>query len=155
MDSKGVVSISVLSKRIILSLVMLIPGMGLIQAQECELFSLEMKSNFYPQPRGGEIGLYKYIKKNLKYPNSAIEKEIEGTVVVEVILNRACEIITDSLRIAEGVHHSLDMEAISVFKNAPKWIPYTSSRRPPKCFRILIPVNFDLGDVSKNNKSPH
>ena len=49
------------------------------------IFSVVENEPEYP---GGEKALYNYIIKNVKYPKSALEKGIEGTVIVEFVVEK-------------------------------------------------------------------
>ncbi len=72
-----------------------------------------------PQFPGGELGLRKYIAMNVKYPQEAREKGIEGKVYVRFTVTKTGDVA--DVQIARGVDSILDNEAIRVIKTLPKW----------------------------------
>lgn len=69
---------------------------------------------------GGVDAWRQFLQQNLSYPETAIEREIEGTVLVQF------EVCTDgtvcNIQAIYGPDE-LKQNAIEVFKKSPKWIP--------------------------------
>ena len=61
-------------------------GTGILNAQTSEEVLMEVE--VMPEYPGGMEAMFKYIGENLKYPASAKEKGIEGTVVVKFVVNK-------------------------------------------------------------------
>lgn len=95
----------------------------------------------YPQFPGGYEALMKYISIHGKFPQEAKEKQIGGSVIVEVVIETDGS-ITDPT-ILKSVHPCLDEEAIRIVQTMPKWTPAKdeSAGFPVPC-RYAFPVNF-------------
>ena len=94
-----------------------------------------------PEFPGGDLGLMKYIQKNVKYPPIAKEYNITGKVYVSFIVDKSGS-VTD-VKIVRGVDKSLDAEAVRVVKSLPKYKP---GKQRGKAVRVMftIPINFTL-----------
>jgi N-acetylmuramoyl-L-alanine amidase len=78
--------------------------------------------SYYP---GESEGWQKYLFKNLKYPEAAISKEVQGEVIVQFIVN------TDGT--LSGIHaisgpKELRAESVRVVKESGKWIPAMNNK---------------------------
>ena len=62
-----------------------------------------------------------WINKNLEYPNEAKGKGIEGTVVVQFVVD--ADGTVSNVAVKESVYPALDEEAVRVVSMSPKWEP--------------------------------
>lgn len=92
---------------------------------------------------GGQRKLMEYLKKNVKYPKLALDKSIEGRVLVKFTIKKDGTI--DDIRVIKGVDSILDEEAIRVVKNMPKWIPAQHNGKDVNS-TFMLPISFRLGD---------
>jgi len=94
-----------------------------------------------PEFPGGDLGLMKYIQKNVKYPPIAKEYNITGKVYVSFIVDRSGSVT--NVKIVRGVDKNLDAEALRVVKSLPKYKP---GKQRGKAVRVMftIPINFTL-----------
>lgn len=90
---------------------------------------------------GKQEELYKFIAKNVKYPNECIENEIEGRVFVKFVINQQGK-ITDS-QIIRSVNPLLDAEALRVVNSMPLWKPAMMEGKPVK-IEFNLPISFKL-----------
>ena len=67
-----------------------------------------------PKYHGGKTALKKFISENLKYPDQALEKKIEGIVYVKYKVNALGKVI--SANITKGIGYGCDEEAIRLCK---------------------------------------
>ena len=74
-----------------------------------------------PQYPGGDEALKKYIKDNLRYPQSAVNKGFQGKVICSFIVDENGN-VTD-IKVMSGVDPALDAEAVRVVSGMPTWIP--------------------------------
>jgi protein TonB len=90
---------------------------------------------------GGDLGLMKYIQKNVRYPAIAKEYNITGKVYVSFIVDKQGKVT--NVKIVRGVDKNLDAEAVRVVKSLPK---YTPGKQRGKAVRVMftIPINFTL-----------
>ncbi len=61
-----------------------------------------------------------YIRKNVRYPEAALKKGIDGNVKVEFFVNKKGKVIKVS--IVEGIDEIINNEAIRVVFSSPRWI---------------------------------
>ncbi len=92
---------------------------------------------------GGVEPFLIYIKKNIRYPQEAIDKDIAGIVMVDFTINEYGKLI--GARISRGVHPLLDNEALRVISESPGWLPGRSDGR-------VTSVNFTCPVVFKLSK---
>jgi TonB family protein len=99
------------------------------------------KGETMPEYRGGTEAMWKFMADNLKYPEEALRKGIQGRVQVKFVLNEAGNI--SEPQIVKSVHRSLDEEAIRMVLSMPRWIPGRQFNRPVKVY-FTIPVVFAI-----------
>lgn len=94
-----------------------------------------------PEFPGGMAGLMQYITKNLRYPEEAKAKGIQGRVTVRVVVNTEGKVTNaEVLRSADPV---LDAEALRVASSLPDWKPGMQDGKPVNV-RFIFPVAFSL-----------
>jgi protein TonB len=96
------------------------------------------KESKYP---GGATAWSRYLSKNLQYPDRAIKGNIEGTVSVGFITDKAGNVIAPY--IARSVEYSLDEEALKIIKGSGKWDPAFQNGQNVKSYKMQ-PLNFRL-----------
>lgn len=94
-----------------------------------------------PKFPGGKSELFRYLRNEIEYPRSAKEAGIEGTVIVNFVVNKDGS-ITD-VRVGRGVTEKLNKEALRVVKNMPKWQPGKQRGKPVRV-RYRVPIRFSL-----------
>lgn len=99
-----------------------------------------------PSFPGGQEELMKYIGKEMKYPEEAVENGIEGTVFIAFVVEPD-GMITD-VKSLRGLGGGLTEEAIRVVKGMPKWIP---GKQRGKAVRVQynLPIRFKLAGDKK------
>lgn len=75
------------------------------------------KNKFFnvPQLLGDKETLNNYFKKNLIYPKEALEKRIEGTIILKAEINDNGEVV--STEILKGLGGGCNEEAVRLIKN--------------------------------------
>lgn len=94
-----------------------------------------------PEFPGGMTGLMQHLSKNIRYPAEAHTNNIQGRVVVSVIINTEGKVT--NAKIVQGVAPSLDAEALRVTGTMPDWIPGTKDGKPVNV-KYTLPVVFRL-----------
>ena len=94
-----------------------------------------------PEFPGGMSELVQWLTKTLKYPLSAQNAKIEGTVLVAFIINTDGTITTP--KIVTSVCDELDNEALRVIRMMPKWKPGKDHGKPCRTY-FRIPIVFKL-----------
>ena len=90
---------------------------------------------------GGLDSMYAYIHKNLKYPELAKEKGIEGRVFVSFIIEKDGSI--SNVKILRGIGGGCEEAAVEMIKNMPKWKPGKQRGKPVR-FQFNLPIKFEL-----------
>jgi periplasmic protein TonB len=94
-----------------------------------------------PEFIGGEEALYKFLGNELKYPTLAKENLIQGTVLVEFVIERDGS--ASNVKVLVPLFPDCDQEAVRVIKSMPKWKPGKQMGKPVRCF-YNIPIRFTL-----------
>lgn len=89
---------------------------------------------------GGNGAWARYLNKNLKYPQEAIDNEIQGTVVVQFIVDKEGNV--SDVEAVSGPQECRD-EAIRVIKKSGKWTPAVQNGRQVKSYKKQ-PIVFKL-----------
>ena len=110
-----------------------------IEEEDDEEFFMVVEN--MPEFPGGDLGLMKYIQKNVRYPAIAKEYNITGKVFIQFIVDKSGSVT--NVKIARGVDKNLDAEAVRVVKSLPKYKP-GKQRGEPVRVMFTIPINFTL-----------
>ena len=94
-----------------------------------------------PQFPGGPEALKQYIRKNLKYPADAINRKVQGTVVLSFIIEKDGSI--RQVIITKNVDPILDFEAVRIIAAMPQWSPGMAKGKPIATM-IVLPINFAM-----------
>jgi protein TonB len=90
---------------------------------------------------GGIAKWNDYLMHNLKYPDRAVDKEVQGMVRIRFTVDKE-GVVTDYY-IFKSVEYSLDQESLRVIKNSGKWSPAFQDGVYKKSYK-LMPINFKL-----------
>ena len=114
-----------------------------VTSQYDEVFMSVDKMPFFP---GGEAALMTYVRDNISYPPEAADKNIQGRVLVQFVVDSTGQV--GDVRVVRSVDAELDREAVRVVETLPKFIPGRQSGRPVNVWYTL-PINFKLNnDIS-------
>lgn len=92
----------------------------------------------YPLPA---YDMNRYLQENLKYPNKARKKNIQGRVVIKFIVDE-----DGSIKGVQAIKHvspEIDAEAMRVVANMPKWQPGIQDDKPVAVY-FTLPLVFKL-----------
>jgi len=103
------------------------------------------KAEVDPSYNGGEAAMESYLRDNLKYPQEAQDKEVEGTVFVDFVVDQNGNVteVVGSDAIGENVDILLKEEAVRVVAGMPKWVAGTQ-RGIAVDTHFSIPITFEL-----------
>jgi len=99
---------------------------------------VEIESEF----PGGSAAWLRYLNKNLRYPDDAVNNEIQGTVVVQFIVDKEGN-VSDVQAISGPENGGLRDEAVRVIKKSGKWTPAIQNGRQVKSYKKQ-PIVFKL-----------
>jgi TonB family protein len=92
---------------------------------------------------GGDAALIKYLLDNLLYPKTAVEKGIQGRVILRFVVKTDGTI--DDVQVSKSLDPACDEEAVRAVKAMPKWTPGKQKGEAVAVFYTL-PVIFKLSD---------
>jgi protein TonB len=99
-----------------------------------------LKVQMEPNFMGGGQMLEFYIKRDLIYPKDALKKHIEGTVLLDFVVEKTGW--SDKIKIIEGVCPSIDLEAIRLIRKL-NWIPAAQAGHDVR-YRERRSIDFSL-----------
>lgn len=111
------------------------------QTAQAQTEEVLMDADVMPLPKGGLDGWNAYLSQNMKYPEAAKEKNIEGTVIVTFVVKKNGEV--DTVEILRGIGGGCDEEAIRLAKESPKWTPGKKDGELVNV-RMRLPIRFKL-----------
>ena len=82
-----------------------------------------------------------FLQKNLRYPKEAVEKKIQGKVIVSFIITQIGKVT--NVRVIRSAHPLLDEEARRVVSIMPKWKPGKQNGKAVNT-SYTLPINFHL-----------
>ena len=94
-----------------------------------------------PEFPGGMQECMKFLSKNIMYPPQAKENEIQGRVIIEMVISKDGDVT--NVKVVKGVDPLLDKEALRVINLMPKWKP-GKQRGKAVNVKYAIPVMFRL-----------
>lgn len=103
-----------------------------------EIFEVVETQPSFP---GGEEELFKFIRQNTVYPDSAKENGISGKVYVQFVVTKTGEV--NDIKVIRGIGGGCDEAAVAVVSKMPNWIP--GEQRGKKIdVRFVLPISFKL-----------
>lgn len=94
-----------------------------------------------PEFPGGEAELFNFLRNNVKYPQYAREKNIQGTVFIQFVVRKNGNL--SLIRVLNEVGGGLDEEAEKVVRAMPNWISGKKDGKPVNVIFVL-PIRFIL-----------
>lgn len=108
------------------------------QEMEEEVFTVVEQPPAFP---GGENALLKYISDHLKYPQIALEQEIQGVVLLRfVVLPNGA---VGDVFVVQGLDSNCDREAVRVVKSLPRFNPGRQQGKPVSVW-FTLPIRFQI-----------
>ena len=94
-----------------------------------------------PQFPGSVGKLFEYLAMNVRYPQEAADKCLQGRVIATFVVEKDGS-VTNAM-ILKSVDPALDAEALRVVKAMPKWTPGKHNGEPV-CVKYTVPISFRL-----------
>ena len=94
-----------------------------------------------PEFPGGMVQFMKWLTKHLKYPASAKSRKIQGTVVVQFVVNKDGSV--SDAKVVKSMDATLDAEALRVIRMMPPWKAGQLMGQPCRTL-FSIPVVFKI-----------
>lgn len=97
--------------------------------------------NRFPEYPDGLKKMMRYLTKNMKYPEDAKRKGIQGTVYVSFEVDKEGD--TKNFNVMRSVSPDLDAEAVRVLRSMPRWTPGMAQNRLVDV-QYNLPIKFSL-----------
>lgn len=114
---------------------------------EAQVFDVVEEMPEYP---GGISAMMQYLSANVKYPEEAHKKGIQGRVIVTFVVGKDGSI--SDAKLMRSVDPLLDAEALRVTNSMPKWKPGRQNGEAV-AVKYTIPVTFKLNSSEKKDES--
>ncbi len=124
-----------------LSVFLLLLGTSLFSFPTIAQETVHTQVDEMPVPPGGMDGWIKHMTENLKYPQAARDKKIEGMVVLTFIVKEDGSV--SDVEILRGIGVGCDEEGRRVVEISPKWTPGKIAGKAVNT-RMRLPINFKL-----------
>ena len=110
-------------------------------AENEEVFSIVDQM---PRYESGEAALAEFISTYLRYPRDAREGGIQGRILCSFIVGKDGKI--SNIEVVEGLHPSLDQEAMRVLSMMPRWMPGQNNGQNVNV-KCLLPIDFTIDEA--------
>ena len=94
-----------------------------------------------PSFPGGDVACMAWLRDNIKYPVEAIEKGIEGRIIVRFVVTKNGKIT--NAEVVSSVDPLLETEALRVIRSMPDWIPGKRNGQNVD-LQFTLPITFRL-----------
>ncbi|MCL2328900.1 MAG: energy transducer TonB [Bacteroidetes bacterium] len=94
-----------------------------------------------PSFPNGDTALNEFVRRNLVYPKKAINKGLEGTIIVRFVVNANGKVCTP--QIIQSSNNVFDRQALLVIKKLPRFTPGEEYGRKVRVYYEL-PIEFKL-----------
>lgn len=101
---------------------------------------------------GGNEAFLKYISDSLRYPFEAEVNGIQGKIYVSFDVAKDGSI--EKVAIERGIDSLLNLEALRLISNMPKWNPASQAGFPVKT-RIAVPIIFTIPKMETKSDTPN
>jgi len=95
----------------------------------------------FAAPKGGRAAYKQYLETSMRYPEEALQNEIEGKVTIQFTVEPTGQ-LTD-FKVLKGLGYGCDEEVIRLIKRGPKWIPTKKDDEAVKD-RVKVRLRFRL-----------
>ncbi len=99
-----------------------------------------------PSFPGGDEARIRFITENIKYPELARKKGIQGRVFVTFVIEKDGQI--SNVKVIRGIGSGCDEEAVRVISMMPKWKPGMQNGKTVRV-QFNMPIKFALSDGKK------
>lgn len=94
-----------------------------------------------PQFPGGSDSLKSYMRRNINYPETDMERKIQGRVVVSFVVEKDGSL--SNITVISPLSPSLDREAVRVVRSMPRWTPAMQNGNTVRT-RMSLPVSYRI-----------
>lgn len=93
---------------------------------------------------GGDAALLEYIQNVMTYPREAYGENIQGRVILQLLINERGDI--DTVKVVRSKDRYLDAEALRIAKTLPRFTPGRDGHGNVQKMWYTLPINFNIAD---------
>ncbi len=116
-------------------------GQQAVRNTDTEIYS-ESGVAVMAQFPGGESALIAFMSRTVKYPQIAIDQDLQGTVYLRFVVEKDGSI--GQVRVTKSLSKECDQAAITALKKAPRFSPAKNERGEPVRVWFNFPVKFEI-----------
>lgn len=123
-----------------------VPAAETTQPQDPQKKEVLMRAEVMPKFNGGDIQDFRmWMMSQIHYPKSMYDANIQGTMLVEFVINREGK-LTD-IRIINELHKDASKLVADILSKSPLWSPGMNDGKAVD-IKFMMPLNFRLSDGS-------
>jgi TonB family protein len=103
-----------------------------------------------PEYIGGNQKMHEFIGNNLNYPADAKQNFIQGIVYISFVVEKDGTV--SNVKVARGIGHGCDEEAIRVVSSMPAWKPGKQKGKPVRV-KFNLPIRYKLNLPATETKT--
>ena len=100
-----------------------------------------------PEFPGGMEKFMEFLSGNIKYPETAKDKNISGRVFIQFVIEKDGAV--SNVKVMKGIGGGCDEEAVRVVKSMPKWKPGMQDGKPVRV-NYTLPILFKLDEADQS-----
>ncbi|WP_194776778.1 energy transducer TonB [Pararhodonellum marinum] len=105
--------------------------------------AVSIRSMELPAFSGGQEAIATFIQEAIQYPDLAFRQGVEGVVLVNFRISKEGKILKPY--VSQGVHPTLDQEALRLVNEMPNWSPALQNGEPREV-AYQLPIRFELNN---------
>ena len=114
-----------------------------------------LEADVMPTFMGGDLLTFRnWVMQNVRYPAEALEKKIEGNVIVKFVVNREGYIAADEVKVLQSDHQLLSEEVIRMMSLSPRWSPGIQAGKTVSV-AFTLPIRFQIPESEGGSGNPN
>lgn len=114
-----------------------------------------LEADVMPTFMGGDLLTFRnWVMQNVRYPAEALEKKIEGNVIVHFVVNREGYIAADEVKVLQSDHQLLSEEVIRMMSLSPRWSPGIQMGKTVSV-AFTLPISFQIPESEGGSGNPN
>ncbi len=114
-----------------------------------------LEADVMPTFMGGDLLTFRnWVMQNVRYPAEALERKIEGNVIVQFVVNREGYIAADGVKVLQSDHQLLSEEVMRVMSLSPRWSPGIQAGKTVSV-AFTLPISFQIPESEGGSGNPN
>ncbi len=114
-----------------------------------------LEADVMPTFMGGDLLTFRnWVMQNVRYPAEALERRIEGNVIVQFVVNREGYIAADGVKVLQSDHQLLSEEVMRVMSLSPRWSPGIQAGKTASV-AFTLPISFQIPESEGGSGNPN